>query len=315
MRRSVLVEVSADQASSGVKRTLLGLIATSEDHEGDSAPFYDEVMVYLHGFPDMAVHPVDLDFASRMPAKLCEFWLNKTQNRRQKAAFVTFNFGGVPGSDQQLRFTDKTIAQELEDAVAVCRYVRCTLLKTGKLHVVGLSTGAIIASLLREKQLADSIAVIAGLLDLKEGVKFDFSPLQLEQCDATGSCWKEFYLPKGCPLPKNVDLSLDGAHSTSELTDATAPSKLFVRLNQRYVQECQSGSLDIRRAVSGDALPPLLVIHGDADQNVPFSNGEELFEAAAEPKTFLPIPRANHLLTNSKLLKKALKVIGDHIAA
>ncbi|KAF4317958.1 hypothetical protein BBO99_00005302 [Phytophthora kernoviae] len=242
-------------------------------------------MVYLHGFPDMAVHPVNLDFASRMPAKLCEFWLNKAQNSRRKVAFVTFNFGGVPGSDKELRFTDKTISQELEDAEAVCQY------------------------------LADSIAVVAGLLDTKEGVQFDFSPLQLEQCDATGSCWKEFYLPKGCPLPKNVDLSLDGAHSISELTDATTPSKLYVRLKQRYVQECQSGSLDIRRAVSGASLPPLLVIHGDADQNVPFSNGEELFEAAAEPKTFLPIPRANHLLTNSKLLKKALRAIGDHTAA
>lgn len=108
---------------------------------------------------------------------------------------------------------------------------------------------------------------------------------------------------------------LDGVHSTTELTDATAPSKIYVHLDQRYINEYYDGSLDILRAVSGPGLPPLLVIHGDADVDVPFENGEELFAAAAEPKTWLAIPKANHLLSNSKHMKKALRAIGDHIAA
>jgi fermentation-respiration switch protein FrsA (DUF1100 family) len=51
----------------------------------------------------------------------------------------------------------------------------------------------------------------------------------------------------------------------------------------------------------------MLVIHGDADQAVPLRNGQELFQAAAEPKQLLVIPKANHLLSNSAHLKRALK--------
>lgn len=39
---------------------------------------------------------------------------------------------------------------------------------------------------------------------------------------------------------------------------------------------------------------PLLVIHGDADRVVNFSLGEDLFNAAAEPKEFWKIPNGNH---------------------
>lgn len=39
---------------------------------------------------------------------------------------------------------------------------------------------------------------------------------------------------------------------------------------------------------------PKLFIHGDADLKVPFSQGRALFEAAAEPKNWLPIANAEH---------------------
>ncbi|KAE8898376.1 hypothetical protein PF005_g2611 [Phytophthora fragariae] len=310
--RHVYVEVPAAEASSGSSRKLLAILATPDDHKNVD---FDEVMLYLHGFPDMGVHPTKTDFASRVPAKLAEFWLNP-QQEKTNVAFMTFNFGGVPGSDNELLFTDKTISQEVEDMVAVCKYIRSNLLGgKGKLHVVGLSTGAILGALLRDKKVSDTITVIAGLLDMTKGVHFDFNNQQLEQSAAQGWCWKEFYLEDGCPLPKNVELSVDGVHPTTELTDATARPKIYVRLDQRYIKEYYDGSLDIHRAVSAPGLSPLLVIHGDADQDVPFENGEELFAAAAEPKTFVAIPKANHMLSNSKHMKKALRAIGDHIAA
>ncbi|KAL4166139.1 hypothetical protein KRP22_013404 [Phytophthora ramorum] len=311
--RHVIVKVPATETATGVSRNLLAILATPDDVSKEAAESYDEVMVYLHGFPDMSVHPTKVDFASRTSAKLAEFWVSK-QDR--KKAFVTFNFGGVPGSDNELCFTDKKISYEVEDMVVVCKYIRSHLLSTkGKVHVVGLSTGAILGALLRDKQVADTIAVIAGLLDMTKGVHFDFNELQLEQSATQGWCWKEFYLEDGCPLPKNVELSLDGVTATTELTDATAPPKLYVRLDKRYIDEYYDGSLDIVRVVAGAGLPPLLVIHGDADTDVPYANGEELFAAAAEPKTFLHISKANHMLSNSKHLKKALRAIGDHIAA
>ena len=39
---------------------------------------------------------------------------------------------------------------------------------------------------------------------------------------------------------------------------------------------------------------PLLVLHGDADEVVPLRHGRAVFEAAREPKRFVPIPGARH---------------------
>jgi fermentation-respiration switch protein FrsA (DUF1100 family) len=39
---------------------------------------------------------------------------------------------------------------------------------------------------------------------------------------------------------------------------------------------------------------PLLVLHGQEDEIVPFAQGRRLFDAAPEPKTFCPIPLAGH---------------------
>jgi len=39
---------------------------------------------------------------------------------------------------------------------------------------------------------------------------------------------------------------------------------------------------------------PVLVLHGDADEVVPFEQGRAVFEAAREPKAFVTIPRAHH---------------------
>ena len=43
------------------------------------------------------------------------------------------------------------------------------------------------------------------------------------------------------------------------------------------------------------APTPLLVIHGNADEEVPFSHGEKIFEMASEPKTFWAIPEGLHI--------------------
>jgi fermentation-respiration switch protein FrsA (DUF1100 family) len=39
---------------------------------------------------------------------------------------------------------------------------------------------------------------------------------------------------------------------------------------------------------------PLLILHGDRDEVVPFRLGQKLFEAAGQPKTFLAVPGAGH---------------------
>ena len=39
---------------------------------------------------------------------------------------------------------------------------------------------------------------------------------------------------------------------------------------------------------------PLLVLHGTADEVIPFAQGEAVFRAAREPKRFVPVPGAHH---------------------
>jgi len=44
----------------------------------------------------------------------------------------------------------------------------------------------------------------------------------------------------------------------------------------------------------GGLRVPLLVLHGDRDEIVPFAQGRRVFDAAPEPKTFFAIPGAHH---------------------
>jgi hypothetical protein len=48
------------------------------------------------------------------------------------------------------------------------------------------------------------------------------------------------------------------------------------------------------QALIGRVRAPLLVLHGDADEVVPFVQGRDVFEAAREPKTFVAVPGARH---------------------
>jgi fermentation-respiration switch protein FrsA (DUF1100 family) len=44
----------------------------------------------------------------------------------------------------------------------------------------------------------------------------------------------------------------------------------------------------------GRLRAPLLLLHGDADEVVPFRHGKAIFAAAAEPKTLVRIPGGRH---------------------
>jgi fermentation-respiration switch protein FrsA (DUF1100 family) len=44
----------------------------------------------------------------------------------------------------------------------------------------------------------------------------------------------------------------------------------------------------------GRLVTPLLVLHGDRDEVVPFAQGRKLYEAAPGPKRFFAIPGAGH---------------------
>lgn len=60
---------------------------------------------------------------------------------------------------------------------------------------------------------------------------------------------------------------------------------------------------------------PILIVHGDADGVVPFSQGKLLFKNASEPKTFMPIKGGNHQQAlwqnDEKYRKEILKWLDD----
>lgn len=87
-----------------------------------------------------------------------------------------------------------------------------------------------------------------------------------------------------------------------------------LQLDSGYVEEFENGTLDIAAAVAAPDCAPLLVVHGEADAQVPLCHGEQLFDAAAEPKQIFVIPKANHLLTSTSHLKKATNAILNLIA-
>nr|CCA18990.1 serine protease family S09X putative [Albugo laibachii Nc14] len=298
-------------------RNLLGMVAMSE--EVDAADITD-VIVFLHGFPDLAVHPTKLEFGSRLVRKLATYFCVKNTNPVQ-LALATFNSSGIFGSDQEIKFYNKRLSLEVEDALAGCAFVRKKFQHPVRIHVVGHSTGAILASLLRSKSdLVDSVTVIAGLLDLPNAYIYDFDATQCEQFQVNGFCWKEFYLPKDYILDvKRYQVSLDGKQPISSQVDtALIGPKVYFKLSREYKEEYvksreSSSNLNIESSVRCETSTPILIIHGDDDNAVPHKNGVELFEAAAEPKTFVSIPNANHMLRNDKHLKKALRAIMKHI--
>jgi hypothetical protein len=58
---------------------------------------------------------------------------------------------------------------------------------------------------------------------------------------------------------------------------------------------------------------PFLVMHGDQDEVIPFSQGQQLYEAGNEPKTFYPISGAGHNNTTLVGGRPYLKVIQQFI--
>jgi hypothetical protein len=44
----------------------------------------------------------------------------------------------------------------------------------------------------------------------------------------------------------------------------------------------------------GKVRAPVLIVHGDADQTIPFAQGQRLFTLANQPKTFVRIPGGGH---------------------
>ena len=90
-----------------------------------------------------------------------------------------------------------------------------------------------------------------------------------------------------------IDLATDGARglilaSTFSSFPDVAQSHVIVPV--KALTTLEFNSLEKIRAYAG----PVLISHGDADEVVPFEQGEALFEAAPGRKRFVRLPRSRH---------------------
>ncbi len=70
---------------------------------------------------------------------------------------------------------------------------------------------------------------------------------------------------------------------------------------------------DAERAIAGLGRP-LLVIHALEDEEVPVAEGERIFAAAHQPKAFLPLLGADHLLTGRAVAQEAAELLAGWFA-
>jgi len=90
-------------------------------------------------------------------------------------------------------------------------------------------------------------------------------------------------------------------------SDVTIGGRQF-RVGRKFVEQMRGQPQDDRLA---KLATPLLVLHAPDDAIVPFSEGEAIFAAAAQPKSFIALGHADHLLTRDG----AAKDVASQIAA
>jgi uncharacterized protein len=84
------------------------------------------------------------------------------------------------------------------------------------------------------------------------------------------------------------------------------------KLNPHFLEELEKHSL--RDAVSG-LERPFLVLHGTKDAVVRIEEGEKLFAAARQPKSFIALEGADHLLTQQAHLEAAGRFLHSWLKA
>ena len=91
--------------------------------------------------------------------------------------------------------------------------------------------------------------------------------------------------------------------------------RMFLLPLLEYVPKSRFDSLRKIRQVQC----PVLIVHGTQDQVIPFFMGEKLYQAAPEPKSFLPVEGAGHVdsfvVSGERYLARLQKLIGVTPAA
>jgi len=186
---------------------------------------------------------------------------------------LRFDFTGIGASEGE--FAGTTFSSNLDDLVAAADFMRRTLAAPALLLGHSLGGAAALAAARRIPE-ARAVAVIAAPADtsrFRENLARRFPELA-----TTGEA--------------ELDLGSGRYRISRALLDDLA----------RHDLEADAASLG----------RPLLVFHSPDDRTVPVVEGERLFAAAIQPKAFLALPGADHLLLARE---DDARFVGDTLAA
>jgi len=187
---------------------------------------------------------------------------------------LRFDFTGIGASEGE--FAGTTFSSNLDDVVAAADFMRRTLAAPSLLLGHSLGGAAVLAAARRVPE-ARAVAVIAAPSDttrFRDTLRRRFPELEQDGGEA------------------DVDLGSGRYRISRALLDDLARHDLA--------------------AAAGKLGKTLLVFHSPDDRTVPIAEGEALFAAAAQPKAFIALPGADHLLLERP---GDARFVGDTLAA
>ncbi|KAH8584036.1 alpha beta hydrolase [Cryptosporidium sp. chipmunk genotype I] len=252
---------------------------------------------------------------------LSENHINKLKEKSQinKFLFISFNTNGIGELNQRGEFYNKTLTKDMYDIETIVEFFSNVLFKNSRLIMIGISTGAFLtfsySTNYTRRNIKDEnnyfisnsnligIICIACVDNIPESYNLDFNNEQLYEFKELG------YTNINTKIPivnSNVNKINDEVKLISKdylESYNIFPTYNFLLKNKEKVINC-----------------PVLLIHGTDDQSVPFKMSLNLLNLNNDYSNknnkylrLVEIINGNHLLTNSKHIKKAQNEISNFV--
>lgn len=233
----------------------------------------------LHGFiSEPKKYETAIIFLHGFPSSCQGFTASRILTAAAKTNYLMliFSFSHTPPSEG--KFEDKLMSKEVDDIKYAIDFLDKNY-KYQQLVLIGHSTGAIDASLYayRDKRI-QKLILMGAESDTRHSVRYDFTDQQVRDFWTKG---KIIY---------------------------NAPGKWYHRKKLKRAFYDEFFTLNIPGAIKRYKRP-LLIIHGENDEAVPFFNAKELFALANKPKKLAIIKGSDHRFSHPKHFKRLLSEI------
>lgn len=196
-------------------------------------------------------------------------WLSRAL-AEQGFTVLRFDFAGLGESDGDFR--DTNLSTDVEDALAAGRWIEN---ESGQplVGLIGHSMGgAAVIQAAGRREAPVPVAVLGTSHQVGERIRRLLRPADLRTLELTGE------------------------------TSISIQDRLFP-LTVEFLQDLEQH--DLEKTVA-EWRCPFMVIHGTGDKIVPLHEGEGLYRAASQPKSFVAVPEGDHLFASRRSLATAL---------